>query len=69
MMQVGIDPPMEVALISSVHVLVVEDLALLGIDNLRKVAVDSGLARTGTRAELARRNRKTSRSGWGEFHE
>ena len=63
MMQVGIDPPMEVALISSVHVLVVEDLALLGIDDLRKVAVDSGLARTGTRAELVRRNRKTSRSG------
>ena len=63
MMQVGIDPPMEVALISSVHVLVVEDLALLGIDDLGKVAVDSGLARTGTRAELVRRNRKTSRSG------
>ena len=63
MMQVGIDPPIDVALISSVHVLVVEDLALLGIDDLRKVAVDSGLARTGTRAELVRRNRKTSRSG------
>ena len=28
------------------------DLALLGIDDLRKVTVESGLARTGTRAEL-----------------